>query len=163
MDSATAAALPDGVRLGVDVGTVRVGIAATDPDGRMAFPVATIARHDADAAAQVVALAQERAAAVIYVGLPLSLSGGESASTVDARQFAARVAELSSCVVRLTDERLSTVTATARMREAGRSSRQQRGVIDQAAAVVLLESALASEKRGNIDSVAPAVIPEGES
>src|SRR5450830_1630900 len=77
-----------GVRLGVDVGTVRVGVAACDPDGIMAFPVATVAR-DAAAVATIAALAAERAAIEIFVGLPLHLSGEEGPSAVDARSFAA--------------------------------------------------------------------------
>ncbi|NTV39220.1 MAG: Holliday junction resolvase RuvX, partial [Demequinaceae bacterium] len=96
-----------GVRLGIDVGTVRVGVAACDPEGIMAFPVATVAR-DAEAVAAVAALAAEREAIEIFVGLPLHLSGSEGPSAVDARAFAAALAERTGVPVRLVDERMST-------------------------------------------------------
>lgn len=148
-----------GVRLGVDVGTVRVGVAACDPDGIMAFPVATVAR-DAAAVATIAALAAERAAIEIFVGLPLHLSGEEGPSAVDARSFAAQVEERTGIPVRLVDERMSTVSASRNMREAGRSAKSQRSSIDQAAAVVILDMALDAGRRGNLGTVAMKVARE---
>ena len=148
-----------GVRLGVDVGTVRVGVAACDPDGVMAFPVATVARS-ATAVAEVAVLAAERDAIEIFVGLPLKLSGQEGPSAADARVFATELAERAGLPVRLVDERMSTVSASRNMREAGRNAKSQRSVIDQAAAVVILDTALDAARRGNLGKVAMSVARE---
>lgn len=148
-----------GVRLGVDVGTVRVGVAACDPDGIMAFPVATVARDEA-AVASIAALAAERAVIEIFVGLPLHLSGEEGRSAADARLFASQVEERTGIPVRLVDERMSTVSASRNMRESGRSAKSQRSSIDQAAAVVILDTALDAARRGNLGTVAMKVARE---
>lgn len=145
--------------MAIDVGTVRVGVAACDPEGIMAFPVATVAR-DADAVANVAALAVERAVVEIFVGLPLHLSGDEGPSAADARAFAAAIAERTGIPVRLVDERMSTVSASRNMREAGRSAKSQRSKIDQAAAVVILDTALDAARRGNLGTVAMKVARE---
>lgn len=133
-----------GVRLGVDVGKARVGVARCDLDGLLATPVETIQRAQVDPVARLTQLAQELGAVEAVVGLPLSLSGGDTPSTEDARQMAQALAQ--ALPVRLVDERLSTVTASAGMRASGRSARQQRSQIDQAAAVVILQHALDSER-----------------
>lgn len=133
-----------GVRIGVDVGRARVGVARSDRDGLLATPVETIQRASTDVVARLRAIAVELDAVEAVVGLPISLSGGDTASTQDARDIAALLA--ASMPVRLVDERLSTVTASAGMRAAGKSSRQQRSSIDQAAAVVILQHALDSER-----------------
>ncbi|NII70969.1 Holliday junction resolvase RuvX [Microbacterium ulmi] len=134
-----------GVRLGVDVGRARVGVARCDPDGLLATPVETVARDDASVG-RVVALAQEHGAFELLVGLPLNLRGEDTASTVDAREFAAALAAASGLAVRLVDERLSTVSAHAALRQSGRSQRSSRSIVDQVAAVVLLQQALDLEK-----------------
>ena len=149
-----------GVRLGVDVGTVRIGVAASDPDGLMAFPVATVARGDGDVE-QVAAIARERGAVRVFVGLPTKLSGAQGESATFATSFAASLSERCDGEVRLVDERFSTATAQQAMRQAGRSARQQRQVIDQAAAVVILESALDIERQGNLGKVTYEPRPEG--
>ena len=135
-----------GIRLGVDVGTVRVGVARSDPDGLLATPMETVARQS-DAVERIVAIASEHAAMEVLVGLPLSLRGTDTASTADAREFAAALATASSVDVRLVDERLSTVSAHAAMRGSGRTQRESRSMIDQVAAVILLQQALDVEKR----------------
>lgn len=146
--------------MAVDVGTVRVGLAASDPDGTMAFPAGTIQR-DADAVAQVAAVIADRGATQVFVGLPKTLAGGESASAVDARTFAQELAERTAAVVRLVDERFSTSTAVVAMRAAGRTAKQQRAVIDQAAAVVILEGALDVDRHGNLSKVTVEVKRKG--
>lgn len=148
-----------GVRLGIDVGTVRVGVAACDPDGIMAFPVATLAR-DEHTVAGVAGVATERSVVEIFVGLPLHLSGAEGPSATDARAFAAQLEERTGIPVRLVDERMSTVAASRHMREAGRSAKSQRSSIDQAAAVVILDTALDAARRGNLGTVAMKVARE---
>lgn len=139
-----------GARLGVDVGKARVGIAKCDPDGLLATPVETVPRSDASVE-RILALAEEHQAIELLVGLPLSLSGGDTPSTTDAREFAQALASASARsgsdrAVRLVDERLSTVSAHAALRESGRSQRSSRSIVDQVAAVVLLQQAIDLEK-----------------
>lgn len=138
-----------GVRLGVDVGRVRVGVARSDPHGLLATPVTTLSRGDTlvDSIRQ---LAIDHDALEIVVGLPLSLGGGETASTADAREVATAIAESVDIDVRLIDERLSTVTAARGLREAGRSARTSRSIVDQAAAVILLQHALETERSSGL-------------
>jgi len=130
-----------GVVLAVDVGTVRVGVAASDPHRILASPVETV---PAPGHARVAALAAERAAVLVVVGLPTSLSGrSESASADMARAYADVLAALMAPVpVELVDERLTTVAATAALRASGRTGKRARAVVDQAAAVALLEAVL---------------------
>ncbi len=134
-----------GVRLGVDVGKARVGVARCDPDGMLAVPVETVPRNEASVA-RITALATEYDAFEVLVGLPVSLSGGDTASTADARAFAGELATATGRPVRLVDERLSTVSAHAALRESGRSQRSSRRIVDQVAAVVLLQQAIDVEK-----------------
>jgi putative Holliday junction resolvase len=135
-----------GVRLGVDVGRARVGVSRCDPDGMLAVPVETVPRTDASVA-RVLELAAEWGAMEILVGLPLNMRGEDTASTVDAREFADALSTGGSAPVRLVDERLSTVSAHAALRDAGRSQRKSRSIVDQVAAVVLLQQAIDVEKR----------------
>lgn len=135
-----------GVVIAADVGTVRVGVAASDPHRVLASPVATL-RRDARGGSdlrQLAALVAERAAVLVVVGLPISLSGTAGSGSADAaRSYAAALAPLVAPVpVQLVDERLTTVAATAALRAAGRSVRQARDVVDQAAAVALLQGVL---------------------
>lgn len=143
-----------GVRLGVDVGRVRVGVAASDPDGILASPLTVVARRagsdaDLDAIAELVA---DRAAVEIIVGLPRSLSGNEGPAAAAARAYAVALARRVDPVpVRLLDERLSTVEATRGMRQAGIDSRAGRGKVDAAAAAVVLQHALDAHRSGRPD------------
>lgn len=141
-----------GVRLGIDVGTVRVGVAASDPDGVMAFPIATVARTDS-AVSEIVEMVRERDARWVFVGLPRHLSGAEGTSAADARTFAQELAELVDIPVRLVDERLTTTSAARALSSAGKSAKDQRGAIDAAAATVLLENALDIDRQGNLGTV----------
>jgi putative holliday junction resolvase len=144
-----------GARLAVDVGSVRVGVASSDPDGLIATPVATLARDTRRPAAgalpadhaQIVAEVQERGVAVVYVGLPRHLSGAEGAASGAARAYAGSLAQAIAPVpVRLVDERMSTVTAHQALHASGRAGRRHRAVVDQAAAVVILQAALDAER-----------------
>lgn len=130
-----------GVVLAVDVGTVRVGVAASDPHRILAFPVETVL---APGHARIAELAAEREAVLVVVGLPTSLSGAANSASADmARDWAAALGPMVAPVeVRLVDERLTTVSATAALRSAGRSARASRAVVDQAAAVALLQGVL---------------------
>nr|WP_274638293.1 Holliday junction resolvase RuvX [Microbacterium bovistercoris] len=135
-----------GVRLAVDVGRARVGVARCDPDGMLAVPVETVPREP-DPLPRLLALATEFDAIEFVVGLPLNMNGQDTASTADARAVAARLAAASTVPVRLVDERLSTVSAHAVLRASGRTQRSSRSIVDQVAAVVFLQQALDIEKR----------------
>lgn len=135
-----------GIRLGIDVGKARIGVARCDPDGMLATPVETVPRA-AEPVGRIVALATEHEAIELVVGLPLNLSGQDTPSTQDARDFAAALAEASALPVRLVDERLTTVSAHQALRSSGRSQRSSRSIVDQVAAVVLLQQAIDVEKQ----------------
>lgn len=138
-----------GVRLGVDVGTVRVGLAASDPSGLLASAVATLGRDERGGEDQraVVREAAARGAVEVLVGLPLHLSGRAGPAAEAARGYAEVLARLLAPVpVRLVDERLSTVAATRQLRGSGVRGQRQRAVVDQVAAVVLLQDALDAER-----------------
>lgn len=148
-----AAGLARGARVAVDVGSVRVGLAASDPDGMIATPVETVPRDAAPGpagatdVARIAAVVEERSAAVVYVGLPRSMSGAEGSASGLVRTYSVGLARAVAPVpVRLVDERLSTVTAHQALHASGRSGRRHRAVVDQAAAVVILQAALDAEK-----------------
>jgi putative Holliday junction resolvase len=128
--------LTKGVVVAVDVGTVRVGVAASDPHRILASPVETV---PAPGHARVLEIAAEREAVLIVVGLPTSMSGKATSASADmARTWAAALE--TDVPVELVDERLTTVTATQALRASGRKA--GKGVIDQAAAVALLQGYL---------------------
>lgn len=138
-----------GNRIGVDVGRVRIGVARSDPDGLLALPVETVARSGStgDDVRAILTHVLDLDALEIVVGLPLSLSGGDTPSTADAREFAERLAVAAAPrEVRLVDERLSTVTAQGALRAAGRPAKKQRSVVDQVAAVIILQHAIDLER-----------------
>jgi putative holliday junction resolvase len=134
-----------GVRLGVDAGTARVGVAVCDRDGLVATPVATLRRGDGTVD-ELRALVGEYDVVEVVVGLPLSLRGDDTASTEDARTLAAELATVVDVPVRLVDERLSTVSAQRALHQTGRSVKSSRPVIDQVAAVIILQNALDFER-----------------
>src|SRR5680860_570490 len=138
-----------GVRLGVDVGSVRVGLAASDPGGVLATPVETIER-DRESGADlgvIEAVVDERHVLEVVVGLPRSLSGREGPAALGAREYAvALAARISPTPVRLIDERLTTIDAHRQLRDSGMAGRDQRAVVDQAAAVLILQAALDAER-----------------
>ena len=140
-----------GVRVGVDVGAVRVGVAVSDPEGVLAATaVATLARDDSSDRAdqhEVARLCPAGHTAYLVVGLPLSMSGAEGAAARRARAYAREMAALVAPVrVRLVDERLTTVASHRQLRDGGVPGREQRAVVDRAAAVLILQSALDAER-----------------
>lgn len=140
-----------GVRLGIDVGKARVGVARCDPHGMLATPVETVTRdHDGDNdLIRILEIAADLGAMEAIVGLPLNLRGERTLSTEDAVEFAERLAARcapAGITVRLVDERLSTVSAQGQLRQAGKKTKQSRSIIDQAAAVVILQHALDTER-----------------
>ena len=139
-----------GVRIALDIGDARIGVASSDPHGILATPVETVRRGPGDLD-RIAALAAELEAVEIVVGLPRSLSGGEGPAAVKIRETAEQVREKvltrnTGTTVRLVDERFTTVTAERMLRERGKKGSKQRAVVDQAAAVVILQHALDLER-----------------
>ena len=129
-----------GVVVAVDVGTVRVGVAASDPHRVLASPVETV---EAPGYERVVELVLEREAVLVLVGLPRSLSGRATSASADmARAYAAELEQRLEVPVVLEDERLTTVAAAHALRASGKRGKAARGVVDQAAAVALLQGYL---------------------
>jgi len=134
-----------GVRLGIDVGRARIGVARCDPDGLLAVPVETVPRDDMSIG-RIAELVAEHDPLELVVGLPINMRGEDTASTADAREFAAGLLAATRRPVRLVDERLSTVSAHQALRSSGRTQKGSRGIVDQVAAVVLLQQAVDTEK-----------------
>ncbi|MEU6024662.1 Holliday junction resolvase RuvX [Micromonospora sp. NPDC047134] len=147
--------LSRGVRLGVDVGQVRIGVSRSDPHGVLATPLVTVAREqnprpDAVSSdlAQLAALVVEHEAVEVVVGLPVNLAGRHGPAAEHVKAYARQLAEVISPVpVTLTDERMSTVVASRRLAERGVRGKRQRAVVDQAAAVEILQSWLDAQRR----------------
>ncbi len=131
-----------GRRLGIDVGAVRVGVALCDPDGVLATPLVTVPRDVAGGAdlRALAALVVEHEVVEIVVGLPRTLAGRDGPAAEAARAFAAALDDLVDVPIVLSDERLTTVVATRQLRESGRTGRRQRAVVDQVAAVGILQA-----------------------
>lgn len=135
-----------GVRLGLDPGDARVGVARSDPTGFLATPVETVRRGRGDVS-RLRALVAEHEAVEVVVGLPRSLSGKEGPSAAKVRDFAATLArQIAPVPVRLCDERLTTVSAESMLRDRGRKGQDRRSVVDMAAAVLILQNALDTER-----------------
>ncbi len=143
-----------GVRFGVDVGSVRVGLARSDPDGVLATPVATVVRTSAEEPSvddadvrEIVEVVRSQDTLEVVVGLPRTLAGAEGPAAAAARKYAHVLAHaLDPITVRLVDERLTTVDAHRALRASGVGGRRARTVVDQVAAVLILQSALDEER-----------------
>ena len=143
----------------MDPGDARIGVASSDPSGIIATPVETVPRGRGDLD-RLAALAEDLGAVRVYVGLPRSMSGGEGPAAGKVRAFARELADRVAPVpVRLCDERLSTVTAEGQLRGQGRKGRKRRAVVDQAAAVVILQGAL--ERERHTGALAGELVPPG--
>jgi putative Holliday junction resolvase len=133
--------------LGIDPGDARIGVASCDPARILATPVETVPRADGDIE-RLADLAEELGGELVYVGLPRSLSGGEGPAAGKVRAFAQELAvRVAPRPVHLVDERLSTVSAEAVLRDRGKKGKKRRAVVDQAAAVVILQGAIDTERR----------------
>jgi putative holliday junction resolvase len=154
--------LRHGVRLGLDPGDARIGVARSDPTGFLATPVETVKRGRGDLAriGEIIAeIGEDSEVLEVVVGLPRSLSGGEGPAAAKVREWAAELARrVAPLPVRLADERLTTVTAEAMLRDRNvPGGSKRRAVIDQAAAVVILQHVLDTERA---TGVAPGEIVE---
>jgi putative holliday junction resolvase len=156
--------LRQGIRLGLDPGDARIGVARSDPSGLLATPIETVQRGRGDLARIAELIVEEQdgdpeRVVELVVGLPRSLSGREGPAAVKVREWAGRLARAVAPIpVRLADERLTTVSAEAMLRDRGRSGAERRAVVDQAAAVVILQHVLDTERASGI---APGEIIEG--
>jgi putative Holliday junction resolvase len=127
--------------LGIDHGDARIGIAATDDFGILAHPVETIERAKVDPVERIARLAEIRGSHTLVLGLPLRMDGSEGDSAAKVRAFADLLRErIPGVPLVFVDETLSTASAAAKLREAGRNARHQKAVIDQAAAVEILNT-----------------------
>ncbi|HET9896399.1 MAG TPA: Holliday junction resolvase RuvX [Streptosporangiaceae bacterium] len=135
-----------GKRLAIDVGSVRIGVASCDQGGVLATPLATVRRGRGDLD-EISRLCGEHAAIEVIVGLPITLAGKAGTAAADARSFAsALAARVAPVPVRLMDERFTTTLAHSALRAGGRDGRDRRRCVDKAAAAMLLQSALDSER-----------------
>ena len=135
-----------GARLGLDPGDARIGVARSDPTGFLATPVETVRRGRGDLS-RLRRLVKEIEAVEVVVGLPKSLSGKEGPSAAKVREFALTLArQIAPVPVRLCDERLTTVSAESMLRDRGRKGQDRRSVVDMAAAVLILQNALDTER-----------------
>jgi putative Holliday junction resolvase len=136
-----------GTRVAVDVGEVRVGVARSDAAGTLALPVRTLRRApDGSEIGALARIVEEFDAIEVVVGLPLALSGRETEAAARARRYAGEVARRIRVPVRLVDERLTTVSAHQALHGSGRPGRKHRSVVDQVAATMILDQALAIER-----------------
>lgn len=146
-----------GRRLAIDVGAVRIGLASCDADCILSTPLPALTRSPqaSDVVSSIVEMVSNLEIIEVIVGDPISLSGNVTNSTTDARRLAIEIASASSIPVRLVDERLTTVSAQAKLRQSGRDSREAKSLIDSASAVEILEQALNTERStGNPPGVA---------
>jgi putative Holliday junction resolvase len=136
-----------GRRLAFDYGDVRIGVAVCDPDAILATPVITLKNNDEHLWQQIDELIEEYEPVHMYVGAPKHLSGAASASMQKSEEFMNFLSERTGIACSMVDERLSTVAAAKQLKESGMSTRESKAAIDQAAAVAILEHAIAIEKR----------------
>jgi len=134
---------PRGALIGLDLGTKTIGVATSDPDRRLATTVETIARKAFTAdATRILALAAERKAAGLVLGLPVNMDGSEGPRAQSARAFARNLAKLTELPIALWDERLSTAAVERELIASDVSRARRKAVIDQHAAVFILQGAL---------------------
>lgn len=140
------AELRSGVRLCLDWGKARIGVAACDSAGILAYPVATVKTDQAEV--ELSKLLDQYQPIEVLVGLPIDLRGKDGIAAQQVRSAAVKFARRFQVPVRLIDERMSSATAARRLAQTGKDTRKQRKIIDQAAAVEILQSALEAERSG---------------
>jgi putative Holliday junction resolvase len=136
-----------GRRIAFDYGDVRIGVAICDPDGFIATPLEVLQSKDPNLFIKINELVQEYEPVKFYVGEPKQLSGVKSVAAEKALNFAARLSAKFDIEISMVDERLSTVSASRQLRDAGVAAKNAKALIDSAAAVAILEQGLALDKR----------------
>jgi len=134
-----------GRRIAFDYGDVRTGVALCDPDGILASPLCVLETKSKNFNSEISTLLTEHEPIAIFVGLPMNMSGSTGESAEKVQHFVATLKELTDLPIYLVDERLSTVSAQKKLKEAGVSSRDSKQLIDAMAAVAILEQGLLSE------------------
>ena len=135
-----------GRRIAFDFGDVRIGVAVTDPSGILATPLNFLENSEESLSANLTSLYDEYQQIYTAIGFPSHLSGGESQKSKSVSEFAAKVSEITENPIYFVDERLTTVSASRTLREAGLNSKTSKGEIDSMAAAAILESALNQER-----------------
>ena len=130
--------------LGVDFGHSRIGVAVSDELGMLAHPVETVPAATGNPVARIVEIAREKNAACVVVGIPRHMNGDIGASAEDALAFAEKLRRALPCRVITQDERLSTVAANRALQASGQKTRHTRGIVDQVAAQMILQTYLDS-------------------
>lgn len=136
-----------GRRIAFDYGDVRIGVAVSDADSILSSPLITLKAADKTLLKQISQILSEVEPVAIYVGRPALLSGNDGAASDKALEFVALLATITQIPIEMIDERMSTVSAARKLREAGRNSKESKNAIDMAAAVAILDFALEIEKR----------------
>ena len=136
-----------GRRIAFDYGDVRIGVAICDPDGLLATPLEVLQSKDPKLLEKINELVQEYEPVKFYVGEPKQLSGADSPAAEKAANFAERLSAKFDIEISMVDERLSTVSASRQLRDAGFDAKNAKALVDSAAAVAILEQGLALDKR----------------
>ena len=136
-----------GRRIAFDYGDVRIGVAVSDPDSILSSPLTTLKATDKNLSSQISQIITEIEPVTIYVGRPSLLSGNDGVATEKATEFVSLLCTITHVPIELIDERMSTISASRNLREAGRSAKESKDAIDMAAAVAILEFAIDIEKR----------------
>jgi putative Holliday junction resolvase len=135
-----------GRRLSIDYGDVRIGLAISDPDCIVSTPLVAVRAQDPTLLQTIRSLLKEYEPIKIFIGLPMHLSGQESASTQKVREFSKRLQQVTEIPVEFVDERLTTVSAQEKLRNSGINARESKNLIDSMAAVEILEAGIARER-----------------
>jgi len=136
-----------GRRIAFDYGDVRIGVAVSDPESILSSPLTTLKATDKNLSSQISQIITEIEPVTIYVGRPSLLSGNDGVATEKATEFVSLLRTITHVPIELIDERMSTISASRNLREAGRSAKESKDAIDMAAAVAILEFAIDIEKR----------------
>jgi putative holliday junction resolvase len=135
-----------GRRIAFDYGDVRIGVAASDADSILVSPITTLSTSSKNLLKEISSIFEEISPIEIYVGRPTNLSGLDGSATSKAIAFSKELESITQIPVKLIDERMSTVSASKQLREAGKDAKHAKSVIDMAAAVAILEFAISVEK-----------------
>jgi putative Holliday junction resolvase len=135
-----------GRRIAFDYGDARIGVAASDQDSILVSPITTLATSSRNLFKQIAEILEEVDPIAVYVGKPTNLNGVDSTATSKVLNFVEDLKKITEIPIRLVDERMSTVSASRSLREAGLDSKKSKSVIDMAAAVGILEFAITMEK-----------------
>jgi putative holliday junction resolvase len=135
-----------GRRIAFDYGDARIGVAATDQDSILVSPITTLATSSRNLFKDIAEIFEEVNPIAVYVGKPTNLNGVDSTATSKVLNFVEDLKKITEIPISLVDERMSTVSASRSLREAGLDSKKSKSIIDMAAAVGILEFAITMEK-----------------